>query len=162
MLEFSQRTAKHERAATGNILAGDGNIHFVSCDEVRRDREIVFPMFDPVSGRAPMALGRMSDLVQHGSFIRRCSTNLNVHAHRSLTLSWSDNRVLIRPLALGEGRGEGLSGATPLLFSPSCRASETKEKSFSAVLAYRPHPTPLPGGEGTQIERQRTSRFTSL
>src|SRR6266849_10969958 len=118
MLEFSQRTAQHQRAATGNLLAGDGNIHFVSCDEVRRDGEIVFPMFDPVLRIAPMALGGVGDLCQRGSFIRRCSTNLNVHAHRSLTLSWSDNRVLIRPLALGEGRGEGLSVATPSSLFP--------------------------------------------
>src|SRR5260370_15941032 len=162
MFNFSQGTAQHQSAAARNLFAGDGHVHFVSCGEGRRDGEIVFPMFDPVLRIAPMALGGMSDLGQCGGLIWLSTVNLNVHAHRSLTLSWSDNRVLIRPLPGGEGRGEGLSGATPLFSFPlPSRASETKEKSFSAVLAYRPHPSPLPRGEGTP-DRNRNVLPSSL
>src|SRR5712692_8948355 len=127
MFYFSQGTAHHQSAAAGNLFAVDGHIHFVSCDEVRRDRELVFPMFDPVLRIAPMALGGVRDFGQHVGFIRLCSTNLNVHAHRSLTLSWSDNRVLIRPLPGGEGTPDRQVNILPS--SLRCRMLSPKNSS---------------------------------
>src|SRR5207249_3126197 len=119
VLQFSQRISHHQRATARNLFAVDGNVHFVGRDEVRRDGEIVLPMFDPVLGIAPMPLGGVRDLSQRCRFIWLRSANSNVHAHRSLTLSWSDNRVVIRPLPLGEGRGEGLVPPSPSSLFPS-------------------------------------------
>ena len=54
-----------------------------------------------------------------------------------------------RPLPLGEGWGEGLATKPEIRFSPFYRGGQEKGGEFSfLVTQLRPHPGPLPKGEG--------------
>src|SRR5437016_10095100 len=56
-----------------------------------------------------------------------------------------------RPLPLGEGWGEGLATKPKILFSPFLserRGKRMKESFLFLFTQLRPHPGPLPKGEG--------------
>ena len=61
VFQFSQRVTDHERATPGNVAARNRHVNFIVGNEVRSNRQIGTPLFNPFFRVIPVSLGGMSD-----------------------------------------------------------------------------------------------------
>jgi hypothetical protein len=69
VFELSFLALHAQRIKPANLAVDFRHKHLIIANEFRRDREVCFPVLDPVLGITPVTLRVKRDLRQHRSFI---------------------------------------------------------------------------------------------